>query len=251
MSDIRTDSEMLRPAPRAAIPKAIDAGRYPRTTGIDARSPSGKLRRASSPAFSSYTSGHQLERDPGSPSPDQRAQRQLQVSVPPQRPPRPPDRREHGREERSPLPEDVEQADQRSGDPGRMERYLGERGEEREGRRREGVGEQNGAQRRGTAEEGDDPPGPGVQARHHPEGPHPLLLRNLARVPHLSRTCQVRQVDERKPTGKQETEQGPEKPPPPCGRRANQQEQRHGQKRQAGKNRGGAGRPREDQPPGL
>src|ERR671910_1099288 len=98
--------------------------------GTDAPKPSGKPGLASS----SITSGHQLEGDPGKPPPDQSTQGQLRVGVPPERSPRPPHRREHGREEHPPRAEDAQETDQRTGDTSRMKRYLGERRKSSEGK---------------------------------------------------------------------------------------------------------------------
>ena len=67
------------------------------------------------------------------------------MGVPPENASCPPHRREQRRKDRPPKAEDVQEADQRPGDPGRVKRYLSERCESGEGEGRERVGEQNGA----------------------------------------------------------------------------------------------------------
>jgi hypothetical protein len=148
----------------------------------------------------------ELECQPRCPSPDQHAERQFRGRVASQVRPRPPHQRHEENGGQSPCPEDVHETHRRAGDTGGVEREVRQGREEREGQRRERVGEEGGPQRSGSAEEGDDQEGPRVQRRDDAQGSHPFGPRDVARVADLARARQVCEVDEREPARQEQAE---------------------------------------------
>jgi hypothetical protein len=151
----------------------------------------------------------ELECYPRSPSPDQHAERQLGRGMAPQDRPRPPHERYQEESRQSPRPEDVNETYRRAGDAGGVEREVRQRCEEGEEECGEGVGEEGGLQRGGSAEEGDDQEGPGVQHRDDPQGTHPLGLWDAAGIADLARAREVEEVDEREAARQEQTEKSP------------------------------------------
>ncbi len=78
-------------------------------------------------------------------APDECAERQLRIGVTAQSSTRPPHQGQDRGEEHTPRAEDEDQTHESPRHARRVQREVDERGEEREGRGRERVGEQNGA----------------------------------------------------------------------------------------------------------
>ena len=84
-------------------------------------------------------SADQVKRDPGPRAPDQGAQGKLRLRMAPQPGSGPPHEGEQRRDEEAPMTDDEEEADQRPGSAGGVQRDLGERRQQGEGEGREGV----------------------------------------------------------------------------------------------------------------
>ena len=161
----------------------------------------------------SNASGDELEGDPGSPAPDEDAQRELEGRVAAEDEPGP----EHGRQEQeshqAPQAEDVSQADSGARDARGVEGEVANGRERREAKRGQRVGEERGPELSRPAEQRDDGEGGHVQRRDDPQGPDPLGARDGARVTDLARTGEVDEVEKREPAGQEDAEKRPQQTP--------------------------------------
>lgn len=110
-----------------------------------------------------------------------------------------------------------------------MEREVRHGCEQGKEQGRQDVGEHDGPQLGGSAEEGNEHEGSGVQGRNRPERADTFGLGYPARVADFSGARQVDQVDEGEPAGQEQAKNRPQQSGRTTGRRSDHEEERNGE----------------------